>query len=353
MMSLLRTAPEISFRKIVFRCLAVSLLTALVSSSAGAAPPDHAGPGNKELDAVRQWFWSHPPDGTNRAERLDKMAVIQAAADQLTNRDAKRAVVGWGLSRKPAKADNGVLHYLDSAVDRAVKDIHGTRVSHGVVVWHLYNMGYVFKTPEVCFGIDVCIPGAKRLVKELDFLLISHGHIDHNSGGLGPAMIKAGKPVVTEFLPGSTIVKEPTEIHFGPARVKIDIGDHSPKNPDRRNDMLMFQVDCGASSGNATIYHSGDGANYEKMTPDRPVDVFIPHVACSGMEVADAMRHVHPKVTLVSHVMELTHDPRGARWSFAYANDKVKEFPEKEALILTWGERWVLPGTEFTSPDKR
>jgi hypothetical protein len=158
---------------------------------------------------------------------------------------------------------------------------------------------------------------------------------------------------VTRFLEGGMIVKEPAEFHFGPARVKVDLGDHSPRKPGSRNDMLMFQVNCGASSGNATIYHSGDGANYEKMTPDRPVDVFIPHVACSGMKVAEAIRHVHPKVTLVSHVMELTHDADGARWSFAYANDRVKEFPEREALILTWGERWVLPGADFTTLDKR
>jgi hypothetical protein len=338
--------------------LACSIAMALPVTAASAAPapapaPAYAGPSNKELDATRLWFWSHPPDGTNRAERLDKMAVIQAAADQLTSLAAEASITGWGRSTKPPKEDHGVLYYLNEAVDRAVKDIHRTRVSHGVVIWYIYNMGYIFKTPDACFGIDLCMPGAKRLVKDLDFFLISHAHMDHHTGGLGPAMVEAGKPVVTSFLPGSTIVKEPSVFHFGPVRVKGDIGDHSPKSPDGRNNMLMYQVDCGPSSGDATIYHSGDGANYEKMTPDRPVDVFIPHVACSGMEVAEAMRHVHPKTTLVSHVMELTHDPKGARWTFAFANDKVKDFPEKEAVILTWGERWALPGTEFTSPNER
>lgn len=329
-------------------CWTLGLLVLLTGLRA-VADPGYSGPDNRELDATRQWFLTHPPDGTNRAERLAKMAVLQAAGDQLSSRDGQRAILGWGLSQKHVKPREGVLYYIDSAIDDAIKDIHQTKVQHGVVIWYLYNMGYVFKTPDVCFGIDVCIPGAKRLVRDLDFCLISHPHLDHNAGGMGRAMLDAHKPVITKFLQGSTIVREPAVFHFGAARVKVDIGDHSPKNPDGINNMLMYQVDCGPSSGDFTLYHSGDGANYEKMTPDRDVDVYIPHVACSGMEVAEAMRHVHPKVTLVSHIMELTHDPTGARWKFAFANDKIKDFPEKEAVILTWGERWTAPGTEFTS----
>ena len=330
---------------------ALGLLVAL--SGIRAAASEYTGPDNRELDAVRAWFQSHPPDGANRAERLAKMAVLQAAADQFSNDDGVKALMSWGLSQKRRKAETGVQYYIESAIDGAVKEIHKTKVRHGVVIWYLYNMGYVFKTPDVCFGIDICIPGAKRLVRDLDFCLISHPHVDHNAGGMGHAMIDAHKPVITGFLQGSTIVTHPAEFHFGPARVKIDIGDHSPRDPDRCNNMLMFQVDCGPSSGDFTVYHSGDGANYEKMTPDRPVDVYIPHVACSGMEVAEAMRHVHPKVTLVSHIMELTHGRDGARWAFAFANDKIKDFPESEAIILTWGERWIPPGTEFTPPRQR
>jgi hypothetical protein len=305
------------------------------------------GPSDVELKALQQWFRENPPNGKNRAERLEKMQSLQAVTDLCVKPDMKRAFVEWNTLDEAPTSSIGALKYLYSSLDDAVKEIHESHVTHGVVAWYLYNMGFVFKTPDACFGVDICMPGADRLVKDLDFTLITHSHQDHYNAKLAHAMIAAGKPFVSNFYEGGMIVTESKELHFGKIRVKIDIGDHTPSDPARCNNMLMYQIDCGPSSGDFTIYHSGDGANYDKMTPDKAVDLFIPHVACSGMKVADAMRHVHPKTTLVSHVMELSHDIGGARWRFDFANDEVKDFPENEAVILTWGERWASPGAEY------
>ncbi|MCX5759373.1 MAG: hypothetical protein NTU83_12875 [Candidatus Hydrogenedentes bacterium] len=144
-------------------------------------------------------------------------------------------------------------------------------------------------------------------------------------------------------------MKKPWEHRFGPIRIKVDIGDHTPRNPDGRDNMSMYQIDCGESANGAVIYHSGDGANYDKMTPDKPVDIFIPHVACSGMIVADAVRRLNPKFALISHILELTHAKGGARWSYEYSFDAIKDLPESQARILVWGERWTLPGTQLDS----
>ncbi len=304
-------------------------------------------PANAELDSVREWLWSNPPDGINRAERRNRMCVIQKAADRFPARNMFSYVALWILSPETADEyeNDGILYYLKTSTDHAVEDISRTRVAEGLALWHIYNMGYVFKTPEVCFAIDICLRDGQRIVDELDFLLITHEHADHHAGGLARAMIKAGKPVVSRFGPGSMIVDGPREFRFGPVRVKVDIGDHSPRHPSGRNNMLMFQVDCGESASGCVIYHSGDGANYRKMTPDKPVDVFIPHVACSGMSVAKAIRHIDPSITFVSHVMELTHGRTGSRWSYDYAYDAVGGLPDSEVAVLTWGERWLFPGT--------
>jgi len=330
-------------------------LLCFLSFRVAAAPesPAYTGPSNAELDNVREWFWDHPPDGKNAPERREKMAVIQAAADQFPAVDANRYMVKWSLSPRAMKPleKKGAPYYLRHATDHAIKDLRHTRVTHGLVVWHLYNMGYVFKTPDATFGIDICLPDASRLAKDLDFLLISHNHNDHFAGGLAGAMATAGKPVVSAFFQRGAVVNEPADLQFGVVRVKVRLGDHSRNNPRRRDDMLMFQVECGPNADHRVIYHSGDGANYEKMNPDRPVDLFIPHVACSGMKVADAIRHVNPKWTLVSHVLELTHGIGGARWTYEYAFHEIGDLPESQATVLTWGERLVLPGTTFT-PDQ-
>ena len=309
----------------------------------------YSGPANAALDAARAWLWTHPPDGLNRDRRRERMAVIQAAANQLPSEVAMRELERWATTgEKPGAAELcGVYYYLDGAIDNAIEDIRRTKVSKGLVAWYFYNMGFVFKTPDACFGIDLCVPQGKRLAPLLDFLLVTHEHMDHFAGGLIPDMIAARKPVVTRFFPNSTVVEKPTELHFGNVRVKIDIGDHSPGQPDGSDNMLMFQIDCGPSANNAVIYHSGDGANYEKMTPDKPVDIFIPHVSCCNMKVADAIRHVNPRFTFVSHLLELTHAIGGARWSFDYAFNAIKDLPADRTFVLTWGERWALPGTEL------
>jgi L-ascorbate metabolism protein UlaG (beta-lactamase superfamily) len=309
-----------------------------------------AGPTCPQLETVRRWFWQNSPNGKNREERRKRMAVIQAACDRLT------PDVFWvymemqgKLNGSAARMEDGcpALCYLGRADRHAFEDIRATKVRKGLAVWHLYNMGYVFKTPGACFGIDIFSPGSEVLAGDLDFLLVTHEHGDHFWPPLMDRMIKAGKPVVTRWYPGSRVVNKPGEIRFGDVRVKIDIGDHHRNAADGKNNMLMYQVDCPTGDGTRTIYHSGDGNNYLKMHPDRKVDIYIPHVQV-GMSIEESVRYLKPRMTFVSHVMELGHSPKPPcawRWSFDYALEVIKGLPEDRAAVLTWGERWLTPGT--------
>jgi len=349
----------------------VVMITLLLSAGAGAGVPggvqvqtsadEHVQaafePDRETLEEVRLWLWDNPPDGGNRAERRKRMAVIQNACDQLEPQDY-RDYVGWwnenDSAADAAEARHPALYYLGKATGHALTDIHQTTVTHGLAVWHVYNVGYVFKTPDACFGIDIKMRDSEKLADVLDFLLVTHEHDDHWSAPLIKAMIAAGKPVITRWYPGTTIINEPAGFRFGSCRVKVDIGDHHYEQPGGQNNMLMFQVDCGERAGDCTIYHSGDGNNFRKMTPDREIDIFIVHVQV-GMSVEDAIAHLKPRLTFVSHVMELGHNPRPPnawRWSFDYAFGQVGHIPEDGAAVLTWGERWLLPGTVLKeSPD--
>ncbi len=346
-------------RHATLSCAALGVLIAGGEGTGTAAQaadePPSTSLSRTDVDQSREWLWRNPPDGGNRDERRERMAVIQAACDALEPQTYIDYVTALDEDRDDAalvEQQQPALYYLRTAIDEALEDIRRTEVERGAALWLIYNMGYVVKTPDACFAIDISMPKAERLADDLDFLLITHRHRDHQSPRLVDAMIEAGKPVITNWHPGSRLVTEPTELRFGEVRVKVDIGDHHHEQPDRRNDMLMYQVDCGEAAGNCTIYHSGAGNIYEKMVPDRQPDVFIVHVQV-GMSVEQAAAHMAPRMTLVSHVMELAHSPKPPnawRWSYEYAFSRIRNTPVDQATVLTWGERWLTPSTKLREP---
>jgi L-ascorbate metabolism protein UlaG (beta-lactamase superfamily) len=312
-----------------------------------------------QLGQARQWLSQNPPNGTNAVERRKWMVPIQNACDQLSSSNYWDYVSTWGTRKAQADQLEKVtpaLRYLHAASADAMAEIRHTQVRQGVAVWFLYNMGYVFKTPKACFGIDLFGRDVEKLAPDLDFLLISHEHGDHSVPPLIKAMVDKRKPVLTRWQAGTTIVTQGTNCQFGEVHVKVDIGDHGRGQKDQQNNMLMFEVDCGPSANGVVIYHSGDASNYEKMRPSKPVDIFIVHVGVGGMSVPKAIRHLKPKMTLVSHVLELGHSPtppQAWRWSYDYAFNVIRDIPEKEATVLTWGERWLAPGTLLKGGDPR
>lgn len=313
-------------------------------------------PTNAELDAARAFLQALPTTAHHAPERRQRLAVIQAATDELD--PATYLEYMTAALRDPAHADKleraGALYYLASCTRSALADIRTTRVTSGVAIWYLYNMGYVVKTPDSCFGIDICLRDGARLAPDLDFLLITHEHRDHSTADLLDAMLTARKPVVTRWYPGSTVITTPTELQFGTTRVRVEIGDHHREQPGQTDNMLMYQITCGNPKAPFTLYHSGDGNNADKIHPDRPVDVFIYHVSV-GLDARAAVTRVDPRATFVSHVLELGHSPKPPqpwRWSFAYAFGVAKGLTPRNTFVFSWGERWLAPGTEIAAPAK-
>ena len=289
----------------------------------------------------------------DRKARKEFLDVIQEACSKVTIRGYYKYMKSWDKDSSLAnslESEYCALGYLRKCILNAIEEIRTTEVKKGMAVWHLYNMGYVIKTPNACFGIDIHCRDAEKLERYLDFLLITHQHHDHYSEDLLDTMIKAGKPVITRGYKGSTIVKKAREFNFGSVRVKIDIGDHHRHLPLlSTNNMLMFQIDCKDEDTCYTIYHSGDGNKMKKMKPDRKVDIYIVHVQLP-MPLIRAVNHINPGITLVSHVMELSHSdkfPAPMRWSYDFAYKKMEDIQEEKAIVLTWGERWLLPDTEI------
>lgn len=94
--------------------------------------------------------------------------VMQSYVDKLP----KKQFDAFDLDPKAQTADP-VLKFYDQAIERLIKDIPATRVRSGtVVIWYLYNMGFVIKTPNVCFAIDIHHRHARKL--EPDLTIIGH-----------------------------------------------------------------------------------------------------------------------------------------------------------------------------------
>lgn len=325
---------------------------------AGCSVPERHCPAPTDpLVQTRLWLRQNPPDGTNRAARRERMAGLQCACDRLSVEDYALYARAWSTNAAQcdhAEQTHPALGYLRDATLEAIDEIRHTRVEKGMAVWQIYNMGHVFKTPTACFGIDLSGRRVEGLAPELDFLLTTHEHKDHYSEPLIHAMLQRGKPVVTRWFPGTTIVNHATNRVFGGIRVRIDIGDHHYRNPKQLNNMLMFEVSCGADAGNAVIYHCGDNSNIDKIAPSQPLDLLIVH-ASVGLPVAETIRRVNPRMTFPAHLLELGHSPHPPhawRWSYDYAFDTVKEIPAEKTAVLTWGERWLLPGTRLLPPAK-
>ena len=329
--------------------VAVGLVIAAVRGAAAQEPDAEL---RVRLERARAWLSQHPLEGANAQARRESMAAIQAAGDRLSALDYRDYARSWETNKPLAdllEARHPVLRYLRDATAGALEEIRQTQVREGLAAWFIYNMGYVFKTPRTCFGIDLDGRGVEQLAPDLDFLLNTHEHGDHVHEPLFREMLAQNKPVVTRWYPGSLLVSQSTNLVFGEVRVRVDIGDHHREQPRQRNNMLMFEVECGPSANHAVIYHSGDGNNIKKMRPAKPVSVFILHTSV-GMSVPDAIRHVKPKMTFVSHVMELGHSPlppHAWRWSYEYAFEVIRDIPQQEATVLTWGERWLAPGTSL------
>lgn len=135
-----------------------------------------------------------------------RINIIQKVCDALPSSTYRQYMSSWNGTSKKAddleKEHPVLVDYLRTATIHTIQNIRQTRIKRGLALWHVYNMGYVFKTPETCFGIDLHGRDLEMLANNLDFLLITHNHKDHYSEPLLKAMITAKKPVITRWYAG-------------------------------------------------------------------------------------------------------------------------------------------------------
>ena len=146
-----------------------------------------------------------------------------------------------------------ILYFYEKAFDRIIEEVKNTfPAPNEVVMWHLYNMGYVVKTAETTFGIDINHRRGVELEPLLDFVMTTHNHSDHQCIALFRAMTANNKMVITNFHAAPGFHRPPAELEVG--GVKINTWEHD-HNPTLKKFVAAFYIQL---PNGCTIYATGD-----------------------------------------------------------------------------------------------
>lgn len=278
--------------------------------------------------------------------RLSLLYDIEVFSDSLSNTTFKEYFKSSEQTSAKMEQTIPMLYFYRYGFEKVLDEVKNTEVEKGTaVVWMLYNMGVVVKTPTGCFGMDIDHKYAVQLEPYLDFLCASHKHGDHFNAELMKAMTEKGKPVLSNFYEedGDYLSTEPASYEIGEFTIHTSLTDHLTNIDDFNT---VFRVECGEDSGGFSILHCGDSG----FKPERYVNVQGPvsmvvlrwGAPRENNILGTGSGQVNPKYAVLSHLIELRHNPypRGQ----ASIAQTLKHLPNVECentVMPFWGEKMI------------
>ena len=242
-----------------------------------------------------------PSDGT-----VDALDLWQKETDQVSASDYGK-YLSDGDTRGFAS-----LEKLERGFEKILREIDATTVGAVPAVWSVYNMGYVVKTREALFSIDlVHRRAAAELAPRLDFALITHNHLDHYLPDFYRVMNKAGKTVISNFLDNYGVRNWKKDGGFTRAVKTFKMKDVEIRTSliDHNDYLIDFTTAFEMRIGDFVLYHTGDsgrGTEHKLGTVWGRPDLWLFFPGC-GIDVAAAVRQVQPKRIVFGHIWELGH----------------------------------------------
>ena len=205
------------------------------------------------------------------------------------------------------------LKALELSFDKVLREARETVVSGDApAVWSVYNMGYIVKTRESLFSIDLKHRRAHSLVPLLDFALVTHKHGDHYDVNFCKAMDEAGKPLVSSFVENAAFdeIKAKAAAEGKPDVFKIrDVlirtfrVDHSKKAWG-----IDFTTAFEMKIGKFRLLHTGDcGVANDKLRVEWGHPDLWLLFPMTSLDVTDAFKRIRPKRCAFGHLWELGH----------------------------------------------
>ena len=242
------------------------------------------------------------------------------------------------------------LEVLERAFEKVMREVKDTTVTGDVpAVWSVYNMGYIVKTRESLFSIDLVHRRDAEFAPLLDFALITHNHGDHWRHGFYDTMNGAHKTVVSNFKDNYGVknwkkdggyVRGVKTFSIKDVEIRTSLTDH--------NDYLIdFTTAFEIKTGDFILYHTGDsgrGTEPKLETVWGRPDLWLFFPGC-GIDTAKAVEKVNAKRIVFGHLWELSHwpghrgrlDERLIRPQLAWA----KEAGCEDVSVAFWGDRII------------
>ena len=194
------------------------------------------------------------------------------------------------------------LEKLEAAFEKVMHEVKNTKVSDIPAVWSVYNMGYVIKTRESLFSIDLVHRRDMEFASMLDFALVTHNHSDHYRANLCKAVADRKKPVISNFIPVKGYTRAKKTFKIKDVEIRTSLIDH--------NDWLIdFTTAFEIKVGNWTLYHTGDsgrGTEPKLETVWGEPDLWLFFPGC-GIDTAKAVEKIKAKRIVFGHLWELEH----------------------------------------------
>ena len=241
-----------------------------------------------------------------------------------------------------------------------LEEIENTKVSTGVKIWKLYNMGVIIRTKTVTVAFDITRGYSSssdsfalskevidRLAIHCDALFISHFHRDHADEEVAGTFLEQGKPVITppDIWKENEIYSRITHLE----RKAHEIQKIRLNNKDRDLEVVVYPGHQGADILNNVVLvvtpeqysvcHTGDQSLEEDFSwidevgDHHKVDVLLPN--CWTTNPLRTSKGYAPRLIIPAHENELGHtiDHREA-----YALNYSRWDVPFNKIIMTWGE---------------
>jgi glyoxylase-like metal-dependent hydrolase (beta-lactamase superfamily II) len=305
--------------------------------------PASAPPPSDTLGVCISELETHRPSDANWVKRRDLLEAIDVPINA-------RHTAAW-------KRDVGSL--FQRQMNKALTEISESRVTGGVRIWRMYNMGFVVKSAEATIGFDIH-PGwvfdnpmdqdqLKQLADQLDVAFVSHWHHDHCSREFLRQMLAAGKKIVlldslARELSGENVFRIPG-VEDRPLRIAgVEVYGHTGwQYPTARNNVYVVRI------GGLLVMHQGDNTKtslYRRIAAEHEIDVLLGNCWAKLSKVVEGVK---PKLLVIGHENEIKHPlflRSGYKRTFKEL-DKMKLGPPwtngPQVRVMFWGEHTDWP----------